>query len=128
MGLDGCLPSQWVTSQEGTLSLENAPHYRSLSASLLFICREMLPYPSRLLTANTASRDVPDKEWSGPCILSIPNRYVGCEKSAEGCLSTVRRPGMHLASGSLNIFMDGEDIACILPMPPTTWPPPAHLA
>lgn len=39
---------------------------------------EILPHPSRLLTANTALRNVPDKEWLG---LQHTQQMCGCVRN-----------------------------------------------
>lgn len=54
-------------------------------SSSLFICKEMLSYPLRLLTANRTLRDIPGRESLGP-VFSAYGRCVGCGKPAEGCL------------------------------------------
>ena len=77
-------PCSWVQVDAGravdlhqswrSLSLRQPYFQRARWASLLFVQRETLPWPSRGLAANTTLKTGLRKEQSGPCILGIPRR------------------------------------------------------
>lgn len=119
--LDGCLHSQWVTSQEGTLSLGTRCLRAAYQPLALYLQGDVI------LSLEAAHGKQDFERCPRPSVLWAPRsrhtgRCVGCRKPAEGCLysrASCRTPGLWTPE----MFAWVGKTARVSPRPPATWPP-----